>query len=601
MGERRGSTSTNSRPSVWRLWLVAIGFIGLAVGVFAAWNAPASHYEVSIYTATPLSYWIGIGIAFAAAGLVTVVRCWDGTAALAMVLGGLATVSIGALPAIRGYRYYGQADALTHLGWTRELRDGLTDYFDLFYPGGHSSSVLFGELAGVSTEHAIMVFTAILVGVFILFVPLSTGAIVNGRRPVAIAAFSGFMLLPFTTVSTMLNFHAYSFALLVLPLFIYLLVKYAIEDHEAPRTATLTRGWKHALVASGVAILLFHPQVKLNVVILVGTLVAFNILYRHRRQISSITLQPMAGVFVVLGGAWIVWMLSFPEHFGTGERVLDETRGVLFGTAEPGETVTATAQSADAIGVNIWELFVKILLIPAIYTLISAWVIVDTFRGNRLASSNRTATVIRQFGVAGIVLMPFFLLHYAGAISHLFFRHIGFVFVFATILGAIGLSILADRMWQPKQRHIGHLVIVGGAIIVLGLALMIVYPSPYIYNQSHHATEAQFDGFDQAFAHGDEAVPFSGIRQPPVRFTDAIATDRSIGMVSAINNSELMAPTLRGDRPFYLPMASVDIEREVTAYHQLRYDQQTLDATSTHPGFNRVHANQDFTLYYVAS
>ena len=613
------SSSTNRYP-IWRLIFLSIGFLAFTIGTFVAWQSPATGYEISVYRGTPIIFWIGIGIAFLAAGIVTVINSRDILAGIAVCLGVLATVSIGGLPVIRNYRMYGHGDALTHLGWTNDLRSGVIDIFDLFYPGAHSISVLFGELAGLPTERAMLLFMAFMVGVFTIFIPMSTYAITNQSRPTVIAAFSGFMLLPFTTISTALHFHTYSIALLFLPVVLFFLAKYLLSGTNSAslwnRQATPERsidangngreslwnsfnGWKIALLGAGLAMLLYHPQVKLNVILLIGTLVGIHLIFRNRTDHPIASLQPVYLVFLVLAVVWLVWMLEFPGYFGRWERISEAVIETLRGTADPGGSEAVQRESLRMIGGSLTELILKIFLIPLVYCLFALVASLATIFNKTNGNSPTTDSMVSYFTVAGIVLIPFFLAHYAGDVSHLFFRHIGFGMVLVSIVGAIGIHLVGSYLWEPEIRNSVRGAAVILLVVALVLALLVAFPSPWIYNQSQHVTNQQMEGYDTAFTSSDTSIGFSGVRSGPSRYTDALNRGSDNPSVGALNGTEMNNPSAARDSLFYLGVSRIDYEREVVAYKELAVTAQAIDNLDFDQNVHRILDNGEFRLYLI--
>lgn len=583
----------------WRLIYLTVGFVSLSIGTFIAWNNPATGYEISIYTHSPVLYWVGVAIAFIAAAGVTVSNPGDAKAGIAMVLGGLAALTIGGLPVIRGYRFYGLGDAMTHLGWSEELRTNLIGFFDLFYPAAHSVSVLLAEFAGLTTEQSLITFMVVMIALFILFVPLSAHAISNQSRVTIIAAFSGFMLLPFTTISTALHFHTYSIGVLFLPLVLYLLIKYLTSQSGQPTVLGLFNSWMIMLVAAGLVMLFIHPQVKFNVILLIGSLVFVQLVLIRRPNHVLGGLQPVILVFVVLSLAWLLWMMQFPEYFSRGNRILGAVRATLMGTAQPGETVTAQTTSARAIGASTAELFVKIFLVPLLYSVFAILAGIIVFLGRGGCEEHHTAPMVSYFAISGIVLVPFFLLHFAGDISHLFFRHVGFALAMVTIIGAIGFHLGANLIWSGRVRLTAKTIVVAMLAVMLLLSLLIAFPSPYIYNQSHHATDQDMSGHATAFAVSDPTIPYSGIRNWPHRYADALTIEFNNPTVAGIDGDELAEPTTARASAYYLPISLVDVEREVIAYKELRYSAATFENLDSRHGVDRVMDNGEFSLYHV--
>lgn len=603
---RRSLGDSQLPPVVDRIVLLC-GFFGLLGAILLTYVSPADGYEVSIYASTPIGVWVGLAIAYLATVVVTLRDTKGGFSRLALVLGGLATFVIVALPVLRGYRYYGHHDALTHLGWSRELAAGDRAFFELFYPAGHTMSVFYADTFGLSIEHGAMLMVATFLGLFLLFVPFVVRTMTRDRRATAIAAFSGFLLLSVTNVSGGVMFHTFSLGVFFFPLVLFVLLRTIIEPEPkriGPVKVSNNTLWT---VLAGSTLVFVHPQVALNLIILVFAILVLYLVYR-RLQASTLleglddrerpTIRPPYVAFAVIGLVWVLWITQFGHVFVVGQRVLFAVEDLLLGTGEIGRTVEDQGASADAIGISLVELFVKLFLISSLYTVAAALVVLVSLWSR--VTTEFTRTVVVYFGLAGGVMIPFFLAHFLGDVSHLFFRHVGFAMVFATVLGAIGLfwisSILLGRFRPVPVRTIGLFL----AAIALTMSLVVVYPSPYIAQQNHHVSSYEYEGYDLAFEHHDEAIGFSGIRQSPDRYVDAIGDDRNIATVGPVFEEDLREnpAATRGDA-FYLPVTKSDRDRETIAYRELRYSDRAMTELADTPHVHRIQANDEFTLYYV--
>jgi len=622
-----GSSGTGVSDA-WGRLVLTVGFLAVAAGTVVAWQTPATAYEVSIYAATPLPFWIGASIGFLSAAVVTLRSCRDRVAGLAVVLGLVTTVTIGALPVVRSYRFYGRADPMSHLGWATEMLAGRMSFGDVFYPGGHSTTALLTDAMGVPIERGMLLVAALYFALYVVFIPLIAKALSGNRELTVIAAFSGFMVLPVNQISNGLFFHTYSMAMWFFPVFLYALVKHirsepAVDSITDAVMSDLADGpildavgaWNVVLAVLGVTLILIHPQVALNVIILLGTLVVLHAVVCRWFDLFVSDLRPVYGVFVFIALCWLVWIFQFDQVFSVGERVAVSTYEAILGTAEAGESVETRAESAQSVDASIAELFVKLFLVPSVYIALGFLMFVYTLWRSFQDADKRhlsadvdplSRSVVTYFGYAGLVLGPFFIAHFMGPISHLFFRHYGFGMMFAIVLGAaaihrIGVVIPEGWMKAAKPLALGLLA------VALALSLLTVFTSPYIYNATHHVNDQHIDGFDTAIEHRAEDIQWSGIRNGPGREFDALVpgTVRQnrpdvIGGASTYNESELQS-LLSGasDEVMYLPVSQIDVDREVIAYREVRYSEESLRRIGAQPGVHHVQSNGGFDLYYV--
>lgn len=601
---------------IWRRLTLAIGFVAVAVGTVIAWQTPPTAYEVSIYAATPLPFWIGVSIGFLSAALVTLKSCHDGTAGLAVGLGLMTTIVIGSLPVVRNYRFYGRADPMTHLGWATEMLTGRMRFGDIFYPGGHSTTALLTDVMEVPIERGMLLVGALYFALYALFIPLTARALFCNNKTTVIAAFSSYMILPINQISNGLFFHTYSMATLFFPVFMYILVKH-LKSHDGDGSLFYTiDSWNILLVLSGIALIFIHPQLSLNILILLGILVVLHGILRHYQNSFVSDLRSVTGIFVILSVIWIVWVLQFDTPLIVGERVLLSTYDAMFGATQAGESVSGQVDSARSVEATLLELIVKLFLMPAVYCVLASLTVILSLWGSHREANKQdqsshvdphSRSIIMYFGFSGLVLGPFFLAHFLGPISHLFFRHYGFFMLFAVVLGAVTIHRLGELIPGGRWQMISTPVVISLLVIALALSLSTVFASPYIYSGSHHVSDQHLNGYETAIEYSSDEVQWSGIRKAPYREFDALVPN-----MGAVERSRLsVAGSTSGNKDLqillsreiaearYLPVSKVDVDREVIAYRELRYSEESFELIGKQTGVHHIQDNGEFDLYYV--
>lgn len=628
-------------PNPWTgRWLVLlVGFLGLLGALAVAHFAPAVGYEVDIYAATPVGFWVGVGVAYASF-LVVVVNDWDGvTTSLAVLLGSTATVSVVSLPLVRGYYFYGHTDAMGHLGSARAIESGSLNTLNLVYPGSHSLAVLIHRLTGLELPFSMLFVVLSLAATFVVFVPLTVHVLTGDRQATAAGAFAAFLLLPINNVATELPYFPYLLATFYFPVLLYLFVKH-IKAPTVDVGQRLANGRLKSAVRSGslptnalvpiagVSILMFHPQTTMNVVALFSVVLAVQLVVRWRRPT-----HPIADTRLILGQViflWIVFVVWTSHHDATERtavQVYDSLEGALVGAegSEFAHTATSRADSAESIGVSLVELFVKLFLTSAVFVVLSgAAVLLVVF--DRLEFPGRyVSNVVSFLAVGGLVLLPIFFLHSFGNVSSYMYRHVGFAGVLVSVVGAVGLASLGRRLVGDLRERGGARLEATGrgvaaclAACLLVLALLSVFPSPYIYNPGHQVTEAHLDGYETSFSHkpnvvwnAQGAVFYGGIRSPPKPYLEATSPNFSrerrlifSGPIPGESLDDLPAyyrthPEQVVRRDHYLPVTNYISEREVTAYRGFRYTDDELRNVRDQPAVHRIQANGDMSVYYV--
>lgn len=609
---RRGRAETNpGGQSVWRDRLTKLGltagFAALAGGVLAAHATPARGYELSIYTATPDGFWLGAAVALAVAiTVVSTTAVDDRLRSLALVLGGMAILTVVALPLVRGYYFYGGGDSLTHLGWVKDISNGTLNPWNFRYPGIHLLAVLGSEITGVPLRRALMFVLPVFATVYFLFVPLTVREIVgDGNWALALGAFSAFLLLPFNNISTHLNPHPITQAILFSPLLFYVAFRY-VDPPPSDRSGADTRfpitafGVLFATVST--TLVFYHPQQAVSMVALLVACCLVQLVYRSTWPDHPLgTHRPLYGQTVFLTVVTTAWAYTLPA---ARQVVAARTRQLWQFLTHPGETpvgqaVASRGESVSEIA-SLPELFVKLYFVDAYYVVLAVALVATALLTDRF---NRSYEVKSRYLAAGTVpVAGFFVLFFLGRnFSGDYFRYSGFLMVIATVLGAVGI-VYWFRVEKPAALQAAS---GAGLAVLLCLSVLVIFSSPYIYLPSDHVTNAGMEGHETAFDHQASGVEFVGIRSGPWRYSHAVdgtATGEEHSRYTGVPG-DVLSRGLVGhfDRDRYLIVTRKDRRRELGAYRGLRYSRESFGAVRNRPGVHRVQSNGGFVLYHVES
>lgn len=597
---------------------LVVGFLSASVAILIAHGSPATGYEVSIYEATPLLFWLLVGFAMFVALLVSIQLPDTGLGSLALALGGTCVLSIASLPLIRSYQFYGLSDGLNHLAFARNLDVGTLSYFDLLYPSSHSTAVLISTASGISIPRAMMVVVTVCTLVFVLFVPLTVREIVSAPRAVVLASFTGFLLMPITNIGTILGFHSFSLAALISPLVFYLLV---VHLHDGAEDTTLPGPLSAVSLLMpfvGLVLVMYHPQLALDVIVVVAVVGMLQFVSRVRNWDHPIgRTRAVYGQAAILAAIFYLWNSNHWQASTTFQRTRESLVAYFLGRSEVAPNVESRQESAQDIGISMFELFLRLLSVETIFVGIVVILVVARFAG-WIDLRPKSDTFVTGLTVAGIVLAPYFFTQFIGDIAQHFFRHLGFVFVVVTLLAPLAIY----HFWY---RFDGHRLVRPLLVVFFSFALILsvvtFYPSPYIFRHNHHVSDQHIQGFEESFANqpANEPKPvlFRSSGLVVSRYKRALSAKPGTpwypgpvvprpaiaARVSAPGMVDLRAHVASGywaeRSDSYLLVTAVDRQRALEAKDELRYSAANFEAIRTQPRVHRVQTNGQFQSYYI--
>ncbi|TYT63526.1 hypothetical protein [Natrialba swarupiae] len=584
----------------------ALGFFALAAGVVLARANPATSYESSIYTGTPTTVWLCFAVALGLS-VVAAVAARGRSQTLGIVLGATTVTSIVSLPVLRNYRFSGMGDALTHLGWTGDIVDGLLSPHELIYPGVHSLGATLHLLGGIPVERALLLTIVVLFVPFLIFVPLTVREMTGSPAAVGVAAIVSWMVLPINNVATHMGIHSNSNALFLVPVVIFALVAYLRRRSTTERLPFGISPYSVLIYLSGIALLVVHPQQMINVVVLVGAIAGIQFLARWRFSDHPMVDQPTTYAHtIVLGTLFAVWTVS-NERFRSAGVGLAE--GVLTADVGASAEVDQRGASLTEIGGSIQELFVTMFLDAAIVGVVAALFVLVTWLG-WTSLDREAASFVTYLAIALIPLGGIFLVYFVGTPT-MAFRQVGFIYVLLTILGAIGIAHVIGGLSRVITRPGANAVASVGLAALLVLGLMTVYASPLIYNPSQHVTDEQFSGYESGLEHGADGYSHAAIGYDPFRYDHALhgleGEETLSGATAATGEAdpdELAAGNYTGayhGLDYYLIVTEYDLTREIEVYQELHYSEQSLEGLGSDPAVDKVISNDEFEMYAVVS
>ncbi|MBX0288391.1 hypothetical protein EGH22_18840 [Halomicroarcula sp. F28] len=586
--------------------LLVLGYALTGIGTASAYLNPATGYELSIYASTPALFWVGSTVALLVSILVVFSPATRGPRMLGAVLGGVGMLSIVSLPIIRGYYYVGEADALSHLGTAMEMHAGVRGFTENRYPVVHTVGVVLHDVTGLPLRHTMLLLIVVFIACFFVFVPLVVRELTDDLTATYVGLFSGFLLLPINHLAPSYRVHPTSQAILFAPVFLFaFLLLY--------KNRTWPRSVMFLLLAP--TFVLLHPQQAASLVAFFGVIAVIQVLYdvrsgRAGAQMRSWVLPEVAAYAVTF---WL-WVQQLPVFQQNTEQVIE----TLAGEIQFAESTARRTGSLDSVGGSLPEVFMKLFFVSTAYILLTGVVLavvvasVRRYRSNvpvdSIASDGGKEQILLLSLFGGLVPVGLlFVIYLVGGLSDQYFRHLGLLMMFGTVLGAIGIGLVVRYVRQQRSATTARRLVVVALVVVTALSLPVVFSSPYIYDSSHHVTEAQVNGYETTFEYRAESIVFDDVRSPVFRYgrtlADSSASETDFyyqgcpdGIPDHFNNQSLRAYY---EEPVYVPVTGADKVRDPELWDGFRFNHSDFDYLRTEPGIDRVQANGEYALYRV--
>ena len=581
---------------------LAVGFGALALGICSALYAPARTYELSIYTSTPLLFWVGVVVALVTAVSVGFDTIDTPMRNFAILLGGMCIVAVYDLPLIRGFYFYGSADSLTHMGITESLVRGTIGPTKVVYPLLHTLTIVIHYATGESLRQSILFAASIFLLVFLSGVPLVIRAITADRWYLTIGVFSAMCVLPINLIGMYPFPFPTTQAVLYLPIILYLLLK-------AWKTGQL--GFKLALFVTYLGLILLHPQQALSFILFVASAIVLKRatarvfvedIYRKKWLLSSFCL---AGVVTL-----VMWIVSTTE-FKWALRSL--VRKLL--SSNNATLVSKKTGAISGSGQNVVAFFFILFGVSLVYISLSSIYFLLTYGKYRqgLLPSSATGDFSKEevHSLLFLALFPVLSLTgvymLSGDLSNQMFRYLGFSMMVLTITGAIALGKLVPVL--TSRVNLRPSVVVKPLLVVfLLISVMTIHPSPFVFQGSEQVTESRVAGYEFAFAHQERGVYMMETQTPVFRYINFVYGVHRSGVGTIIKTARYnsvddhYANDSIHDRstPTYLTLTCYDRRIYTRLYHGRHFSAADFKYINNHPGIDKPMTTGCFELYRLS-
>jgi len=589
-----------------RIWL-CLGFLAVTVAVVIAYQNPAAGYELSIYSQTPIAYWISISAALLLSAVLVFSRLAGPAQSGGIALGLLSMTTIVATPIIRGYHYFGTSDSLSHLGTARDIQAGVMDPMTNRYPVVHTLGSLFSDVTGAELHHALFVLVVVFIVSFFIFVPLVVQKLTQDSRLAYVGLYASFLLLPLNHLSPSTYIHPTSQAVVYAPVLIYLFIAVYREP---------VRSYSILFLLVSTMFVMLHPQQAANLVVFFATVALLQLIHIKTNR-SKITYRQKVVYPSVFAFALVFWL--WVQNIDTFWSSVANTVVVPFTDTEVASTTASRSVSLEQVGGSLPEVFVKLFSVQLLFAVFTAVLVAGVILRatefpilrsvqDALTTDRASEQLLLLYVIGGfIAVSSIFLVYIVGGISDQYFRHLGMMMVFGTILGAIAVGRATEylgRRFSAKGARRGIQLLF---IIVLVASMPIVFASPYFYYPTDHVTEAQMSGYETTFTNQNTNVPFDEVRSDTSRFGNAIQ-GRTISEDEYYSDEggdgipdHFADQALREhyDQRMYVPVTDADRIRDPVLWQGFRFSHDDFRYLDSEPGINKVQSNGGYDLYLV--
>lgn len=475
---------------------VVLGILSLICyisAIFFAWNSPATGYEASIYTATPIIFWILIIGVYSIGIFLLLLRYTEKLSSrisehlgyMALIFG---SVAILTLSIIRGYVAINiTGDTGTHVAFINDIIQNMHIISSNPYPISHIEIASLNLTTGINILLLLRLIPILGIYLYLLGTYLLAKEILPNKRGRYLIGIIG-LSLPFGS-ALLVSYSVFNFVpmlngFFLIPLLLFLIVKGCKSDKKIYLIATAI----FALLA-----VLFHPLISIVLIaFLIAILVAQIIgVKMNTHQISYInSAKFILNIIIVISLTFVIWYLGFYQS------TINSIFESLIGNTGLENDITLsyinTISSSLTAGYSI-NTYIRIAAINIIIYL--SIPIVGIFY---LINKN-----IKEEKYNYLLGLFIFLIIIAGLTIVIAITASGFNFNrfihFAVMSGIICTGFLIDLIFCKKDKgyiSTGKIVSIFLIIAIMLLSIISIYPSPFTLHQTPQNTNQEITAME---------------------------------------------------------------------------------------------------------
>jgi hypothetical protein len=492
-----------------------LSFIFSMVALLLTWNSPCTGFESSIYSATPLVFWVAITLDIVC-GIVIIVhqvssgkhtqsRFW----VIGLLLIGFAYTSLMALWIIRGYVQWGTGDPLSHIKLTSYIiNDG---HFQLnFYPIAHIYLSEFTYLLNISDTVIYNYITLLFYVFYILFFYVMVKSLFSSKGTIILATLAGITLVYVEGI----GFAPNTLANLFLPFAIFLFAKSSPSGNNI---------WKALFMVIIFLFPPFHPVPSLALLLIIVFIAIPDIIINSNKR----NMIPSNGIFSFRTPVFLfllVWSIFWFSSFGVWTIMVNDIKNYFSGISlNHLVEINQQIQYANEYQYNVVVYFFKeygVLLAYIIISLIAIPIIIKKASAN---SDERSLWAL--YG-------PLFII--ALTIIVLLLLNVDFgplrLLVYLSLIGAMFVGFIFNKLLEWSRSKTGQFafrfVFTGLVTLFLLVAffggILKLYPSKYTLEMNDQVTRTEIRGMEWFFYKENLNEPITGLSIQTERYADYV-------------------------------------------------------------------------------
>lgn len=574
-----------------------IGYLLLFVAVTIAYLNPATGYEHSIIDHTPKSVYFIIVLSIFINTLAAV-KYNNKHNLFIIAFGGFITIL---MPIIRGYAYLGEFDSLTQLGWGRDIAINNIKPTYLFYPGLHELSANIFAVSSYPLRTSFMISIYVFVLLFIMSTYIIIRNLGTSKYRHVIAIYTAILLVPINGVKAPILQSIPNTVATLYTGFVLLLFTLYIE-YKRPRSIRIIT------VVAIPGLVLFHPQQALAFILAGSIMLVMQPELKLNQIFNNITNNvALISYSLLVVGIWITWNeLFLSQAIHVAGYLKDLSLGA--GIEKASSSATTTGQSFSVLILKAFTVSIVYCVVGLMWT---GFVLIS-----QIYNINNISTKSSFYLIMGCIPISFFIFAYilTGRTMQ-YFRYIGTILIFVSIIAAIGFDKLIyynnSSMWEKQTISVVFL-------LLLILTIPIYYPTAWVSKPTGHVTESKFTGYNTMFEYADDDVKFVEIYSPVFRYRDALlgrsksrfglsgvrparkAVDPSgrflYAKIPTHFANHTLADEYNGSR--YLPITSSDRYRAIKLHNGSAYSKRGFHYVKR--SFNKPYSNNDMSVFYLS-